>query len=77
MLLMFLLSSYLYYNYAAEYDPEKGDVVIENGARIDNLGGEYYIFDDPGLPRNSSRETSMSRRSQPQNVKLLNTSNMS
>jgi hypothetical protein len=75
MFVMFLLSSYLYYNYADEYDPEKGDVIIENGARLDNLGGEYYIFDDPGLPR-SSRDTA-SRKSQPQNVKLLNTSSLS
>lgn len=68
MFFMFLLSSYLYYRYADDYDPEKGDAVIENGARIDDLGGEYYVFDDPGLPRTSSKD----KRSSSQSVKLLN-----
>lgn len=72
MLIMFLLSSYLYYTYADEYDPERADAVIENGTKVDDLGGEYYIFDDPGLPRTSSRATRTS-----QSVKLLNSPNSS
>lgn len=66
---MFLISSYFYYTYADDFDPEKGDTVIENGARIDDLGGEYYVFDDPGLPRHSSKD----KRNSSQSVKLLNT----
>lgn len=69
MFFMFVLSSYLYYKYADDYDPEKGDNVIENGSKLDDLGGEYYVFDDPGLPRNSSKD----KRNSSQSVKLLNT----
>jgi hypothetical protein len=67
MLAMFLLSSYLYYTYADEYDPARGDAVIENGTRVNDLGGDYYVFDDPGLPRSSSKV-----RQSSQSVKLLN-----
>lgn len=73
MFVMFILSSYLYIKYADDFDPEKSDVMIENGARVDDLGGEYYVFDDPGLPRESSK----SARSTSQNVKLLNTTSVS
>lgn len=76
-LIMFLLASYFYYAYADEYDPEIGDAVIENGTRVggqrQDLGGEYYIFDDPGLPRESSK----SKRASSQSVKLLNAANSS
>ena len=67
---MFVLSSYLYYTYADDFDPEKGDAIIENGARVDDIGGEYYVFDDPGLPRTSSKD----RRNSSQSVKLLHSS---